>query len=197
MEKKSKLVAVVAFLLVVNLLLSCGNGGYTPKPRGYFRIDLPEKSYTHFDSVGYPYSFEIPVYGKINAKQKDGEKYWVDLYFPYYNATVYISYKPVAGNLAELIEDTHKLSYQHSVRAEAITDTPYINDSLKVYGLLTEIAGEAASPVQFYLTDSVKNFLRGSLYFYSAPNRDSLNPLIDYFKEDIMYLMETVEWKTK
>jgi hypothetical protein len=41
--------------------------------------------------------------------------------------------------------------------------------------------GNAASSTQFYVTDSTTHFLRGVLYFYSAPNADSLKPVNDIY----------------
>ena len=37
---------------------------YTPKPTGYFRIELPEKEYIDFNK-SYPYHFAYPTYAKI------------------------------------------------------------------------------------------------------------------------------------
>lgn len=185
---------VLVTLLVGLFLFSCKREQHTPKPRGYYRIDLQDKSYKAFDTT-YPYKFEYPVYGEFEFLKRDDEQYWMNLNFPRYNATIYLSYKRIQNNLPELIEDTHRMSYKHAVKADAIASIPYINYDAKVYGMLTEVDGDAASPIQFYVTDSTRNFLRGSLYFYTPPNRDSLNPLISYFNEDIRRLMETVEWK--
>ena len=43
------------------LMTSCGES-YTPKPRAYMRIAMPEKAYRDFDSSAYPFTFRIPVY---------------------------------------------------------------------------------------------------------------------------------------
>lgn len=191
---KSSVNVYIAILLAGVLLFSCKEGGHNPKPRGYHRIDLLDKEYKTFDTL-FPYKFEYPVYGELEFLERKGELYWMNINFPRYNATIYLSYKRVNKNLPELIEDAHKMSYDHSVKADAIGETVFINDDAKVYGIFTEVEGDAASPVQFYVTDSVRNFLRGSLYFNSQPNRDSLDPLISYFEEDIRHLMETTEWK--
>jgi gliding motility-associated lipoprotein GldD len=61
--------------------------------------------------------------------------------------------------------------------------------------MLFDIKGDAASPLQFLATDSARHFLRGSLYFYARPNRDSLAPVIDYIKTDVVHLIETLEWR--
>ena len=93
------------------------------------------------------------------------------------------------------MEDSRKLAYKHSIKADAIGERFFQNDEHHVYGILYEIKGNAASPLQFAITDSTRHFLRGALYFNSIPNKDSLAPVIDFIKEDMMQLMETVSWK--
>jgi hypothetical protein len=45
------------------------------------------------------------------------------------------------------------------------------------------------------LTDSTRNFLRGALYFETEPNKDSLAPVIDFFKKDMDQIINTLKWK--
>jgi hypothetical protein len=55
--------------------------------------------------------------------------------------------------------------------------------------MLYEISGEAASSVQFYVTDSVRHFVRGALYFMETPNYAYLAPMISYNAVDIEHLI--------
>ena len=193
--KRSKVKIYIAVALFVGTLaVSCKGERFSPKPYGYFRIDLLDKNYRQLDTT-FPYKFEYPMYGELEFLERKGEEYWMNINFPHYNATIYLSYKHVNHNLPELMEDYHKMSYQHSIKADDIIDSLFVNLDANVYGVLTKVEGDAASPVQFYVTDTTRNFLRGSLYFYSLPNRDSLSPLITYFEQDIKHLMKTVEWK--
>ena len=191
-----KYLYLFVFLLVSFFLYSC-NQGYTPKPSGYFRIDFPEKKYQKYNGV-LPYSFEYPIYGSIKSDTaRNAEPYWINIEFPSYRGKIHISYKQIKGNLPEYIEDARKLAYRHTVKADAI-DEKLLSYKLKnVYGILYDIKGNAASSVQFFLTDSIRNFLRGALYISSQPNKDSLAPVIDFFKKDIDHFIETFEWKNK
>jgi gliding motility-associated lipoprotein GldD len=85
--------------------------------------------------------------------------------------------------------------YKHTVKAENIAEIPYENAEQKVYGILYELTGNTASPVQFVLTDSNKNFFRGALYFENVPNKDSIAPIVQYVQKDIVRLIESFEWK--
>jgi gliding motility-associated lipoprotein GldD len=190
MMKMNKIIGTMLFFSA--LMLSCES--HAPKPRGYMRFDLPEKEYRLFDTI-CPFRFEYPAYGQMIAIA--GQDCWYNLSFPQYLATIYLSYQPVRNNLAELLDDAHIFAYRHDVKANAIEPQLIKTKNDSVVGLLFDIEGNTASSVQFFVTDSIKHFVRGSLYFYSVPNSDSLAPLIDFFRKDIEHLIETLDFKTK
>jgi gliding motility-associated lipoprotein GldD len=178
-------------------LVRCDSEGtiFSPKPKGYFRIEFPEKKYRLYDSL-CPYSFEIPTYAKmLQDKHKGAEPCWLNLEFPKYNATIYLSYKAVDKNINKYLEDAHDIANRHQIKATGLDEIAIVRDSAHVYGLLFDIAGNTASSLQFYLTDSTSHFLRGSLYFNSTPNIDSLKIVIDFIKEDMLHLIKTTKWK--
>jgi gliding motility-associated lipoprotein GldD len=166
-----------------------------PKPRGYFRIDLPAKEYRTYDTI-CPFIFEYPVYGNISYNVgKQSEPCWFNLEFPRYKAIIHFSYKSLNNNLEVILKETYDYAYSHSVKADAITEQPWLDNENKVYGILYDIKGNTASSLQFFLTDSTKHFLRGALYFSSEPQADSLAPVIRFFREDIVHIIETFQWK--
>lgn len=189
-------------LLIVFLLTPAAcHKAPVPKPKGYFRIDLPVKKYVAFNETGYkeniPLRFEYPEYGTISINPDNpDEPGWFNIEFPRYKASIYLTYKNVNNDLAELIEQTYEMNVKnHITKADAINEQ-LINDSKDdVYGILYDLKGNTATSVQFYLTDSLKHYLRGSLYFESEPNPDSLEPVIEFFREDIIHLIETLEWE--
>ena len=177
---------VTAFILI---LYSCEE--YTPKPRGYFRIDLPEKKYKIYNESDCPYSFEYPEYAAIVYHNPDS--CWIDLVVPKLHAVIYLTYK--SGNDIEtFLEETRTLVYKHTIKADAINKY-YFKNEFNAYGLIYEIKGNAASSINFYITDSISNFIRGALYFNNKPNKDSLAPVVDFLSEDIAHLIETTKWK--
>lgn len=184
-------------LLIAWSLVSC-NQDYTPKPQGYFRITLPQKEYRQLDSV-FPYKFRYPVYGIITPdKLAPGEKNWINIEFPSLKGSIHISYKQIEDRkmLAGFLDDSHTLAMKHIPKANSIEQIPVADANRKVYGLVYNIKGvAAASPYQFYLTDSTRHFLRGALYFNVMPNNDSLAPVIDFVKKDIEVLINSLEWK--
>jgi gliding motility-associated lipoprotein GldD len=183
------------WIILLILLIACGEE-YAPKPRGYFRIDLPEKEYVSFDTT-YPYSFEYPAYSNIMPDERPGaEPYWLDIDFPDFKGRVHISYKQVNDNLVEYMEDSRTFVVKHIPKADAIYDSLVYRPEDRVYGLIYSIEGSnAASSCQFFVTDSLSHFVRGALYFNVTPNNDSLSPVIEFLQDDIKHLINTIRWK--
>lgn len=181
-------------MLALILLLACDRN-YTPKPAGYLRVHYPDKEYTLFNGDA-PFSFLYPVYAEVKEDRSGlSENYWYNIFFPGYDGTIHLSYKKVEGNLDGLVEDCRTLVYKHTTRSDGIDELPFIDTVNQRYGILYDLKGNVASSVQFFVTDSIEHFLRGSLYFNTTPNRDSLRPVIDFIRDDIEYLIESIEWK--
>lgn len=168
---------------------------YSPRPRGYYRIDLKEHSYKSFFPEDCPFKFEIPDNAiAIRDTSPRAEPCWYYVMMPQINAQLYLTYKPVKNDLNRFTEDTRTLVYKHTSRASSI-DEELISFRPGVSGIIYEIGGDAASQLQFYMTDSSQHFLRGALYFNVAPNADSLKPVLDFAKKDIRKMLQTLEWK--
>ena len=194
--KKTRLDAILLILgcFILILSVSCSRN-YTPKPRGYFRISFPPKSYKPLN-LQVPYDFQIPVYCYAEPDSFDlDQPYWLTLQIPVNHAQIHISYIKLNRNLSTHIENSRSLAYKHIEKASSIEEQIYVNPVNKVYGTLYTIKGNAASPMQFYLTDSVNNFLRGALYIKVVPNADSLRPVIKFLSEDVIQLVESTKWK--
>ncbi len=182
------------FFLLIFVFSACGKS-YTPKPYGYFRVDLPEYSYNNFNSVNAPYTFDISSFAAVTTHNEAEKKFWIDIVYPELNATIYCSYFNINRNLQQLSEDSRRFVYDHSIKADGISERVYTNADEKVYGILYELKGNTASTAQFVLTDSVKHFLRGALYFENVPNKDSIAPMAEFVKKDIERMMESFRWK--
>ena len=187
----------LSLFILFALFASCSDEErYVPKPKGYFRIDLPERSYTSLDTIGR-YRFEYPANANVTYdKHSPDEKNWITIEFPYFKGSLYLTHKDVKGNLGEYLEDVHTMLSKHLQKANGIRDSLIVNPEHNTYGMMIEIDGnDVATPLQFYLTDSTENFVRGSLYFDFIPNNDSMRPVINYLREDVEHIISTFEWK--
>lgn len=184
MAKKSIL------LLLVLIVLNACKEQTLPKPKAYLRLAYTEASYQNPTS-DCPYSFE---YSQM-AEAKPTSECWINIYYPELKASINMTYRPIDGNLKELLLEAEKLTYKHAIKADGISAQPFENKEKKVFGSLLEVSGNAASPLQFHLTDSSAHFITGALYFEVQPNYDSILPAIKFVEQDIKHLMETFEWK--
>jgi gliding motility-associated lipoprotein GldD len=194
---KNNVIILLAALTIAFVAASCDHqSGYLPKPRGYFRIDLPEKDYATVDTIER-YRFSCPQYAVVTPDPySPDEKNWVNIEMPLFKGSIHLTHKSVNGNLGEYLEDVHTMVVKHLQKANGMRDSLIVNDAHKVYGMLIEMDGKGvATPLQFYLTDSTRNFVRGALYFNFVPDNDSMQPVINYIREDIDTLINSFEWK--
>lgn len=188
-------VFVCSMLAVV--LYACNGNSYSPKPRGYHHIVLPKKSYRLFDK-GCAYSFDYPIYAEmIPEESKSQQSCWYNLYFKQFNGRLHMTYYDVFSKkeYEGLVEDARTFAFKHTVKANAIDQKLISYPEKKVYGIYYAIEGNTASSVQFFLTDSVKHYFRGALYFNERPKYDSIQPVVSFIKKDIDKMIETFKWK--
>lgn len=181
---------IVLLCFCSTIFLSCKEE-VLPKPTSLLRLEYAAHNYITLTNGGL-FQFEV---NKTDTKIIIDKPESIRIVYPKMKATIYINYKPVANNIKILLSDAQKLTYEHVIKADDILEQPFINADKKVYGMFYEVGGDAATNVQFYATDSLKNFVVGSAYFYAKPNFDSIYPAANYLKNDMQKIMETLEWK--
>lgn len=188
---------IIAACLLVLLLASCKQE-YSPKRKGYFRIDYPEKTYQVYDNE-CPFTFEYPVYSAvIHDSSSNTEPCWLNLRFLPFNATLHLTYKDIEGNkelLNELEEQSRKYVYEHTIKAQDIV--PKIMDDSARHMFITtyNLEGETATSFRFYATDNQNHFLDGAFYFNHRTNLDSITPVQQFLMKDIEKMLNTLKWK--
>lgn len=192
--KKSKIVILLFLMLSLS---ACQSKIAMPKQKAYFRIDLPKADYQNNQSIPF-FTFKNNIYAAIDTIHdvfEDQYDAWYNVYYPELNARIHLSYKAITPELFKTVsEESRSLAYKHTIRADAIQEQYYENVDQNVYGILYEIKGPAASPVQFFVSDSCRHFLRASLYFQAVPNADSIAPVAKYVEQDMIKMIETLSW---
>lgn len=187
-------------ILSVFILSSCGNEDYVPKPKAELRLEYPKANYVDAN-LELPFTFEKNLLAKkvvLKELKSQTKSYGINLEYPLLKGTIFLTYKAIEkdkNNLKDFLRDAQKFTLEHTKKADEIPAYPFEDKKRKVYGMLSEVKGNVASPAQFYVTDSVNHFLTGSLYFYAKPNYDSILPAANYLQNDIKRIMETVTWK--
>lgn len=186
---------------VVLMMVACEETAQVPRPRTYPRVIFPEKSYRVYNPKDCPFSFDIPRYAKAERDsvffdEKAPNDCWTNIYYPDFNGQLYCSYYPINSEreLQQLIDDGHKITSKHIIRADFI-DEKIIQKQGNVYGVLFEVEGAAASGIQFYLTDSTRHFFNAALYFNAEVRPDSIKPIFEFVKADVLRMLESFEWQ--
>ncbi len=192
-----------SLILLTILLFSCDyKQDYVPKPRVYPKINYPERTYGIFENENCPFQMEVPQYlsfikDSLRHENPRLSDCWFELYSHDLNVYFYMSYLSFdsRNGFDVLIKDAFEMADKHNVKANYRDELSIRFKDKNLYGLLFEIDGPVAAPLQFYLTDSTQHFLRGSLYFNAKVNRDSIAPVYDFIKEDFNHMVKTFSWK--
>lgn len=187
-------------LLFISFLTACEDVAYTPKPRAYPKVEYPERTYQTFQSDDCGFQFQYPTYAEVivnnDAPESQAASCWFDLYMPTFDSRLHCTYYDIESKeeFATLWNDAFDLANKHNVRADFI-DEMKIETPTGVNGFAFEIKGAAASPFQFFLTDSTDHFLRASLYFNTQVRQDSMSPIYDFVIQDLYRVIESFEWE--
>jgi gliding motility-associated lipoprotein GldD len=170
---------------------------YFPKPKAYNRIDLPESRYQALPDT-FPYSFYYSQYAELSRDSfpKAG-RYFINLTYPDFGASIQITYKDLKrpeNDIGKLLNDAFELTMKHNVRAYSIEETLMPLPSGQVASL-ADISGDVPTQFQFFTTDTTTHFFRGALYFNTAEKNDSLQPIIDFIKQDAIEMLNTLKLK--
>lgn len=190
------------FIIGTCLLSSCEEVVYTPKPRAFPKVEYPEGTYLSFDRDYCNFSFQYPDYAKIEQDtsffgEKPKNPCWFDMNIAALSSQLHFTYYPIESreDFDQLRDDAYRLANEHNKKADYIDELPIKKES--VSGVVFDIEGEVASPFQFYLTDSTNHFLRGALYFNAQARPDSLAPVHDFMKKEVLKMIDSFEWTTK
>lgn len=194
-------IRIVLFFGVLMLIAACNNEpAFIPKPRAYPRVIYPKKTYQQFDTDFCNFTFEYPTYAEIERDttffdEKPAHPCWFNVYIPAFGSRLHCSYYPIGQgkSLDRLKQDAFEMVNFHNKKANYIEELR-IEKNNNVSGFAFMLDGPAASPMQFYLTDSTTHFLRGALYFNTQVNTDSLAPVYEFVKADVMKMIETFQW---
>ncbi len=188
--KMPQTIQTIFYLFILFFIFSCKSEP-SPKPYGYLNLEYPFASYYVFNSV-CPFQMNINKDATVKLSKNCG----ISIVYTKMNATIYMDYLPIKNNnLKKLLQDAQKLTFEHVIKADEISELPFSNKNENVFGMFYKVYGNAATNSQFYLTDNTKHFVRGSLYFNAKPNFDSIYPAVSYIKNDMQYLMESFKWK--
>lgn len=197
---------IFAFLTLSMVWVGCSEEEiYIPKPRTYPKVNYPQRNFIPLNANYCAFTFNYPDYMQFvqdtaffNLETK--HDCWFNLKIPQLNGDVHFTYTDISGDslkykLYEVFKDAYLMAEKHNIKADANQDNIINNPEAKVYGSLFNIEGHVASPFQFVVTDSVQHSLRAALYFNSRPDPDSMQPVIEFVKKDMVEILNSFRWK--
>ncbi|WP_422355123.1 gliding motility lipoprotein GldD [Roseivirga pacifica] len=188
--------------LLLILLISCFGllaceEVYLPKPKGFNRIDLPEATYQALPDT-FPYQFEYSKFADLSPDDNPyADRYWINLRYDAFDAELELTYKNLQDPRNEpdvLLNEAFELTKKHMVKAYAIEESLVAMPNGQIASV-AELEGEVPTQFQFYTSDSTHHFFRGALYFNTAMKNDSLAPVIEFIKKDVIHMLGSFEWK--
>jgi gliding motility-associated lipoprotein GldD len=189
-----RLMVWVGVVMVVIGMVGCSRPAEPfPRPKGWPRIDLPEHAYQKFENAACPFTFEFPKMGVVEKQKADS--CWMDLFFEQFECRWHITYRYVPGSgktVMDHYEEYRKLVFKHIQKVSQIKETPLKGPHGS--GIMYELFGTVGVPAQVLYTDSTR-LVMASFYFDTAVRNDSLAPVIDFMKEDMVHMAESIVWK--
>lgn len=192
---------LLTLMCVVALLSACHrHNDETPKPQAYLRIDMPEQAYLLYDTMALPFTFERSTLAQVEWKKNPDRAAdrWFTLHYPGQKGYVFLSYKSIRGpqDLKAQVDTTYRFVQDNFSYSSGVDENKFVNPKKRIYGTTYHLKGQnVASTYQFYVTDSVRHFLRGALYIDCTPNNDSLSPVLEYIQSDMDHFIESIEWR--
>ena len=189
-----RIITLALALIIAGLIFiftSCNNAA-TPRPHGYFRIEPYPTNYTTHPLGSISLQINDSAQCCTPDRQAHDGVYWLNIQYPRYKATIYLSYIPLSDNLDRLMRESVELVYRQNVNTEQVEAIAYEASEEQLFATLYALSPESATPVQFIVTDSTQYLLRGALYFDTPVRADSVAPSLQYIEDDIIHLIENI-----
>ena len=192
--KKNNL--LIALCFIVLLVSACNDSKPVPKPSSFLRTEFPEHSYRPYLSP-QNFRFELADLYMPKSFQQAKTNYSIqEIDLGPLNGTLFLYYLqiPNKDSLPDIINFANDKVDEHKIMADKIDFEQIIQPQKNVYGTFFELKGNVATNFQFYLTDSMKHFLRGEVLLNCRPNYDSLRPTLQYLKTDLKLMLNSFQW---
>ena len=109
-------------------------------------------------------------------------------------STIFITHIKIDNNLSLIESDFADKMNKNSENAFFVNSSEYVDEQKRVFAKYFSFSGDTPSNTYFFITDSDKFYLTGSLFFDSKPNYDSLLPSINHVNKDIRKLIQSFNW---
>ena len=184
---------IFKFIYFFGLVFSCENNFNLPKPDAYLRIEFNEPKYLNYEDlnsqIDFYYNSSSSSINQISSKS-------INLNYENLGMSLDLSFNKLSSEneVINYITDFNLLLDTHTKRSNGFLVKEFENVEYSTFGKIYEFKGDVASPIQFFITDSLNNFIQGAVNKEISSKYDSIYPSIQYIKNDILVLFESINF---
>jgi gliding motility-associated lipoprotein GldD len=184
-------------LFLFGLLLfhfSCDETSYLPREKAFLRLEFEKPMYGTFSSESSKLNF---IYNNASASFEIISEEKTVLRYKHIKIDILLSNIQLenTSSFEESLQNFYMFLEPHRKKSNQISVKEFISADNKRFAKVFEMRGPVASPLQFYVTDSINNFLFGSMNLIQKSDYDSIYPSVMYVKNDIFSIIESVNWE--
>jgi gliding motility-associated lipoprotein GldD len=184
-------------LFLFGLLLfhfSCDETSYLPREKAFLRLEFEKPMYGTFSSESSKLNF---IYNNASASFEIISEEKTVLRYKHIKIDIVLSNIQLenTSSFEESLQNFYMFLEPHRKKSNQISVKEFISADNKRFAKVFEMRGPVASPLQFYVTDSINNFLFGSMNLIQKSDYDSIYPSVMYVKNDIFSIIESVNWE--
>ena len=188
------------YLLFIIFINSCETVEL-PKPHAYLRLDYPEPNYADMSFENTNVNFKINNINtsvfEVNLDDDNDLVLLKNIIYPSMKAEISLEYYKIneKNKLSYKLNSLNDFTSIHLKKSSSPAKVQeFIDDQKRVYASIINIQGDVTSPYQFYATDSTDNLIIGVLNLKANTKYDSVMPSLNYLKNDIYHLIESINW---
>ena len=182
---------IFKFIYFFGLVFSCENNFNLPKPDAYLRIEFNEPKYLNYEDVNSQIDF---YYNSSSSSINQISSKSINLNYENLGMSLDLSFNKLSSEneVINYITDFNLLLDTHTKRSNGFLVKEFENVEYSTFGKIYEFKGDVASPIQFFITDSLNNFIQGAVNKEISSKYDSIYPSIQYIKNDILVFFESI-----
>lgn len=159
-----------------------------PRPEAWPRIAIYDSIYQTVDSL--PVIFEANSSAKIEHTQPG----WVNINYPAYNSTIYLTVTETNPAEIESVVDNRLERMALNIADNTdVTQEHIVSPDFESIMLISP--GTRSTPVQFVSTDRRSTVVSGTAFFHNAgqiTSTDSVTPVIESLKRDLVHALNNL-----
>jgi gliding motility-associated lipoprotein GldD len=164
-----------------------------PRRKAFPRINTHDSTFVAIKNT--PVHFEISKAASITLDSTktdlDIPSQWINIYYKPYKATIHCTFTQVDSTTINQVIDNRSERMSLNI-GSLTTELIELTNANNFYSQILTTEQCEVTPIQFLSTDDCNWVVSGALYFEQTNNVDSIRPVIDVIKRDIIHSLKTI-----